>query len=226
MIKLSRWIWSLVRNWPWVNILLVFFTFVLAFATVFLWFSTRDLVEDAEATAERQLRAYVYVSFNGDLQKNLDGSSTFTVSPFVKVFGVTPAAWVAPSWDLKILPNWSPGQFPALPVTTGRADAVAAPGQDYAMGSKSVTLREDDIESLKSRATLIVAFGRIVYNDVFGTPRWTDFCTLFDWHDVNTSNAETCPEHNDSDWSGHRPPPLVTTIPIQITVTPSTQKPR
>jgi hypothetical protein len=208
------------------NSLLVFFTFILASSTVLLWLATRDLVKDAEDTAERRLRAYVYIgSFNMDLQNNLDGSSTFTVNPSLKVFSITPAAWVSPSWDLKILPAWSPGQFPALPITAGRADLVAAPGQDYRIGAKNVTLQKIDIKSLKNRTTMIVAFGRITYNDVFGKPRWTDFCTSFDWHDANTNNAELCPEHNDSDWSGHRPPPLVISTPLNIVVSPAPQKP-
>jgi DNA invertase Pin-like site-specific DNA recombinase len=37
------------------------------------------------------------------------------------------AAWVSPSWDLTILPVWSPGQFPRLPITAGRSDLVAIP---------------------------------------------------------------------------------------------------
>jgi len=82
----------------------------------------------ASATAERQLRSYVYIgSFHIDLQNNPDGSSTVTVNPSLKVFGSTPAAWVSPSWDLTILPVWSPGQFPKLPITAGRIDVVAVP---------------------------------------------------------------------------------------------------
>jgi uncharacterized membrane protein len=36
-------------------------TFLLAWITAMLWFTTRDLVIGAETTAERQLRAYVYL---------------------------------------------------------------------------------------------------------------------------------------------------------------------
>jgi hypothetical protein len=174
----------------------------------------------ARDTAERQLRAYVYVSLDIDLNKNLDGSSTFTVTPSAKVFGGTPAAWVSPYWDLKILPGWSsPDEFPELPVITGRADIVTAPGQEPKIGSKNVMLQEFDIASLKTRAQLIIAFGRIAYNDVFGKSRWTDFCAFFDWHDANTNNAELCPKHNDTDWSGQRPPPLVSSVPLKIIIT-------
>jgi hypothetical protein len=48
-----------------VPILLVFFTAGLFVATVILAIATRDLVHDGEATAERQLRAYVVLDFAG-----------------------------------------------------------------------------------------------------------------------------------------------------------------
>ncbi|MGZ9088208.1 MAG: hypothetical protein ACXW3Q_05690 [Rhodoplanes sp.] len=41
------------------NICIAFFTVILAFATLFLWWSTRELVRETEAHGERQLRAYV-----------------------------------------------------------------------------------------------------------------------------------------------------------------------
>ena len=40
---------------------LVIVTFLLVLATVGLWIATRDLVNDARETAQRQLRAYLYV---------------------------------------------------------------------------------------------------------------------------------------------------------------------
>jgi hypothetical protein len=123
----------------------------------------------------------VYIgSFHLDLQNNPDGSSTVTVNPSLEVFGSTPAAWVSPSWDLTILPVWSPGQFPKLPITAGRIDVVAVPGGDYSIGPKTVTLQKIDIQSLKDRNKMIVSFGRITYSDVFGKPRWTDFCQSLD----------------------------------------------
>src|SRR5262245_19756779 len=44
------------------NEILAAFTVILAVATIFLWIATRDLVREAEDTAKRQLRAYVFVS--------------------------------------------------------------------------------------------------------------------------------------------------------------------
>jgi hypothetical protein len=179
------------------------------------------LVLDAENTTERQLRAYVYLgSVDLKLKNDPEGSSTFTVTPSLKIFGITPAAWVSPSWDLKILPASSPGE---LPLSAGRADVVAVPAQDgIGLGSKSLVLRKTDIDSLKERTTRIGLFGRIRYNDVFGKMRWTNFCLLYDWDGANANNAETCAEHNDADWSGP-PPPIV--MPLTIRITTSPQKP-
>jgi hypothetical protein len=217
-----RWFSSLPRTDK-ISMLLVLFTFVLAFATLRLWLATRDLVVDAEDTAERQLRAYVYIgSADTNMKTNPDGTSTFTYTPAIKVFGMTPAAWVSPSWDLQIFPAWSPGKFPKLPLSVTRIDLVAVPSQNpYPLETKSLVLQATDIASLQEKSTMIVAFGRVTYNDVFGKPRWTDFCTTLDWQEANSNKAETCPEHNDADWSGH-PPPLV--IPLTIVITPALPK--
>ena len=92
----------------------------------------------AKDTAERQLRPYAYISTNidTDLQTNPDGSLALTISPFLKVFGITPAAWMSPTWDVKIFPAWAEGKFPDLPIAAGRIDLVAFPNQDYRLGSK------------------------------------------------------------------------------------------
>lgn len=174
-------------------------------------------------TAERQLRAYLYVSFNLQLKKNPDGSLTVTVTPSTNVYGVTPAAWISPAWDLKLLPASSlRAQLAAFPIIAGGSDVVEAPGQVYAVGSKNVTLQESDIESLNNHTNVIVIFGRITYNDVFSKQRWTNFCMIFDRDDF--TNSHTCPDHNDSDWSGH-PPTVSTTFTIKVNPAAPAQKP-
>jgi hypothetical protein len=196
---------------------------IAALAAIFGGWQARILSD----TAERQLRAYVYISQNSDFHKNLDGSSTFTVKPSANVFGATPAAWLSPSWNLQKLPAWSPEkEFPSLQLTSAtRYDVVKVTGQVYGMEEKNLTLNDSDIEALQNHHTMIVSFGRITYTDVFGKRRWTNFCTLFDWHDLNTASGQTCPQFNDSDWSGS-PPPL--SLPLQIRIiapSPPAQKP-
>jgi hypothetical protein len=82
------------------TVLLAFLTLTLAGGTIGLWFATRRLVRGAENTAERQLRAYIFVS---------DSSRVGGPSPapefriVVKNFGQTPARngtyWVSSKID-------------------------------------------------------------------------------------------------------------------------------
>lgn len=132
---------------------------------------------------------------------------------------------MSPTWDVKIFPAWAEGKFPDLPIAAGRIDLVAAPNQDYRLGSKTVTLQKSDVDALSNRTERLVLFGRMTYSDVFEKSRWTDFCVSFGWENGTIAAAETCPGHNDADWSG-RPPPMLTRIPIQITITKPTQQPR
>jgi hypothetical protein len=203
------------------NLLLLVFTFVLAFSTLGLWLATRNLVLDAENTAERQLRSYIYIGpFDVDLKSNADGSSTVTINPSLRVFGITPAAWVSPAWDLKIVPAWPAGQFPTLPITANRIDLVVVPPQDYhRMGKKDVTLQKIDIQSLENKTKTLLAFGRITYTDVFEKIRWTDFCAAIEWQDAKPNNAALCPGHNAADWTGHAPAMVSSTV-LQIRVSP------
>lgn len=203
------------------DVLLVAFTACLALATFLLWRATRELVAGAEETAERQIRAYVYLGPVGlNLQKNANGSFTFTVDPSLKVFGITPAAWVSPTWDLKILPAWPVGKFPELPIKAGSADLVEVPGQDYHIETKNVILQEADIDALTRQVSTVIAFGRVTYNDVFQKHRWTDFCIWFNWHGMNTNSAQICPKHNDADWNG-TPPPRVVSTALIVNIRPS-----
>jgi hypothetical protein len=68
---------------------LVFFTCLLAGATIALWWATRDLVTGESETAKRQLRAYVGVAV-GRIEK-FGSSAPVEGSVIVKNFGQTPA---------------------------------------------------------------------------------------------------------------------------------------
>jgi hypothetical protein len=177
----------------------------------------RDTLLVTQDTNERQLRAYLYVGpDDANLQLNADGSATFTINPSVKIFGITPAAWVSPNWDLIIMAGPVPGQLPELPL--GVSNSVEIPSQDYRLGAKSVVLSNADMESLKTKTKVVVGFGKVRYSDVFVKPRWTEFCWMFDWKDASTINAGLCPSHNGSDWSG-RPEWVGASLTLRITIT-------
>ncbi len=68
------------------------FTIILAFATIFLWAATRDLVKDGRETAKRQLRAYIGVHKMKATIESIEGSDVkVVVSIILKNFGQTPA---------------------------------------------------------------------------------------------------------------------------------------
>jgi len=69
--------------------LVVVFTIILASATIFLWRATRDLVNGAEDTAKRQLRAYV-IPIMGDV-RNFGTSALLEASIRIRNAGQTPA---------------------------------------------------------------------------------------------------------------------------------------
>ena len=92
-----RWLFDKLNELT--GVLTLVFTLIVATATVGLWRATRDLVVDAEDTARQQLRAYLYVNAkDNELVNNANGSSTVTIKPILKVFGLTPAASIVPVW--------------------------------------------------------------------------------------------------------------------------------
>jgi hypothetical protein len=194
--------WKFWQRWKdFHKVMTAYATLLLAVGTIALAIFTRCLVIDAENAAERQLRAYLYVgSFDTHFD---DGSSTFTVTPFSKVFGVTPAASVYPFWILtSILSSPGSASFVRGQGTGSTSNIVQIPGQDYNIGHKSIKLTNTDIDDLKSYTKMIVAAGTVTYRDVFKKDRWTDFCVAFNWNDLTNNNAQLCHTLNNADWSG------------------------
>ena len=78
------------------SFLVAFFTCGVFAATVALWLATKDLVNDAEDTAERQLRAYIVVS---GVNMPITPDGFYKPSAQIKNVGLTPAydfrAWFA-----------------------------------------------------------------------------------------------------------------------------------
>src|SRR5207253_87563 len=86
--------------------LLVVFTFLVFVATVLLWWSNRRLVTGAEKSAERQLRAYIFVTETKILAADING--TILNPPQNIRVGTRPVA---------ILTIKNTGQTPAYDVT-------------------------------------------------------------------------------------------------------------
>lgn len=71
------------------TIFIALFTVLLAVATAFLWCATRELVQGADDTAKRQLRAYVTMS--AEEVRNFNTTSPLTAIIRIKNSGRTPA---------------------------------------------------------------------------------------------------------------------------------------
>ena len=205
-----RWFFAKLRwSFAKLNELTGMFTLILAMATIGLWLATRNLVVDAEDTAKRQLRAYLYIAA-GDflLASNPDGSSTLTIKPVLKIFGFTPITSIVPIWyvTLQQVPTSISMPYPtliselALSATRDIANVVENPPQDMSLAVKNITLQKDDIEALKQKHKALVIFGSVSYEDVFGSARWTNFCWISDWNDIITNNFNLCPIYNNTDW--------------------------
>jgi hypothetical protein len=203
------WRWLFNNLTELTGMLTLIFTLVLAGATIMLWLATRDLVVDAKDTAQRQLRAYLYIAANDlGLINNPDGSSTVTIKPSLKVFGLTPATSIVPVWHVMTVPVpgsmtiSSPNLTPesVLEAVHDVSNLVENPSQDMALLGKGIKLEKDDIEAIKQKHKMLFVYGTISYDDVFGVTRWTNFCWIMDWNDIITNNFNLCPIYNDADW--------------------------
>jgi|HubBroStandDraft_2_1064218.scaffolds.fasta_scaffold24036_4 hypothetical protein len=55
-----------------------------------------------------------------------------------------------------------------------------------------------EIESLNAGKAFMVAYGKIIYFDVFGVKHWTQYC-LWDGKPGFTFQAQECTAYNDAD---------------------------
>lgn len=151
------------------------FTIVLAFATVFLWYATRDLVKGSEETAERQLRAYVAIQSGRIDHAVVDNAPGFRVQIQLKNSGLTPAygftTWVM---EPKILPVDAIPFGPPRPLSERTGSSIMGPGADtwinwYARFSGS------DLDDIRTGKKAIFVWGGADYTDAFGKRRYFIF---------------------------------------------------
>jgi hypothetical protein len=159
---------------------------------------TRALVNAAEDTPKRQLRAYVNVK-SGSLKNVTEGghpTSTITI----KNFGQTPA--------YRLIINCAIGlgeSFDKLGPVTGKIMdkpiGTLAPGAkiEHFYPSEHV-LTTEDMEGLKSGKFALFVHGEIVYWDFTGEKRTTKFRTFKNVVvGLGTPHLASCEEGNESD---------------------------
>ena len=151
--------------------ILVAFTVILAFSTIFLWVATRDLVESAERTAKRQLRAYVGVDEVSIKVVERDKKPFIYVR--IKNYGQTPAYSLRYWADIIIAPTF-PDQS-AFKDRTWCGESVLDPGSVFGIYSqKTDALLPDEADAIGRDTKRIYFMARIVYRDAFGKKRHTD----------------------------------------------------
>jgi hypothetical protein len=157
------------------------FTALLFFATLALWWSTRRLVRGAQETAQRQLRAYVFVeSASITHVDNNEGVPEVVVT--VRNFGQTPAYKLANLTCLALCPHPAPPHITAAMEQDMLADITAStdmgPGH-FQQAPVSTNLgrpfTEEEMQGLASGKYVIYVYGRVRYVDAFGNKQLTKY---------------------------------------------------
>jgi hypothetical protein len=141
-----------------------------ALYTAKLWKSTRRLADSGQATAHRQLRAYVAVS-GIVYEPPIEGQAP-RVTVTIQNFGATPAYKLAIAVDAQIASNQ---QQLSVAISSSRTLGHLPPGVEFAITRSALiypgTVSTDEADSARS----VFVHGCIEYVDTFGDPHFTRF---------------------------------------------------
>ena len=148
------------------------FALLLLLSTIFLWFSSRDLVAGTHDFAKMQLRAYL-----GPSETFITGVAAGekpVVECTIRNFGQTPAHRVSYWADCRVLDSMS-DSFDRGPPEGG--ERTVNPGRDgFTIKSRlPEPLTEEDMSKIKLGTSAIYFFGAITYRDAFARNRKTLF---------------------------------------------------
>ncbi len=180
--------------------LLALFNGLLVLYTYRLWIATRDLVEGAENTAKRQLRAYVWID-KTQPSPNID-AVPFIVATEIRNTGSTPAH------DVRCFTELLPFDHP-LPVGfTFKQPPQEIPGPHYVVNPGSThfvrtspdEVFTDDIKTAIRNGTKRLYFWGVVrYRDAFKQERWSKFRFYWDRGPLAPGGWTYCDEGNEAD---------------------------
>jgi hypothetical protein len=153
------------------TIFIALFTVVLAIATYFLWHATRDLVQGAALTSERQLRAYVSVTNAAVI--NFGKPESLQADILYKNTGQTPA-YKLTVWATIAVAKYPLGEFPAPAMTLGITSL--GPSAEYHVRPRTKrALTPEEQSAVVDGTKAIYIYGEIGYLDAFDVKRVTRF---------------------------------------------------
>ncbi len=158
--------------------IIAIFTVILGFATLFLWWATRNLVVDAKKTAERQLRAYIWARPHTKRISNLSELSKDGVTFIVINNGQTPAYNVSHVIGIGVFDRPLKHGFPSEPGFGKRGSRfVLNPGMTSELGAAlPIEISEEEKTSIiVDKSSAIYIWGEIRYDDAFERHQVTKF---------------------------------------------------
>ncbi|UGA47441.1 hypothetical protein HU230_0015955 [Bradyrhizobium quebecense] len=152
---------------------------LLGIVTWMLWLATARLVANADKTAARQLRAYVFVS--DAFIRNLNGPEVPVIHVCLKNYGQTPAYKLTNAGAVTYA-TFPQNEFSRNPAGDQRlAMLTIPPGADIASGVINLpfAVTPEIKDALQTGKTAIWAFGRIEFEDIFRERRSVDYRFIF-----------------------------------------------
>ena len=175
------------------DIFLATFTLALVLYTKRLWKSTGDLVRSGEQHSERELRAYL--SAKPTVLIDFIQSRKPSVIVIVRNDGKTPAKkfrWIAGLErvaDEEIITDRDLVQPRPEELVPNNVLHPRAEAQCYV--SAEVSLTQYDIDEIASgKGNRLFVFGRILYEDIFGKERFTNFCAFVEPEIIKAVQSE------------------------------------
>ena len=166
------------------------FTVILGIATVFLYLATRELVQGAEKTAERQLRAYIYIHPVTLYVFTVGAHPAILLS--AKNYGTTPTRNGRVRYGFAISPPNDEQDYtvPEDQMVTGKQPlGFPSKGDEEAvplrLAGKNPTT-EDEFLLVSQQHHVVVLKGTFIYEDIFKIERHTRFCYAVDWEQINS----------------------------------------
>ncbi len=170
------------------------FTVILAFATAFLYIATRNLVEGADDTSQRQLRAYIGLhSADSTVYRFAEGGYAFIAHAELRNYGQTPA------YDLTVKSNAKIDTIDKVPFDDFPELERGVPGiafRDVPFGVDiGWPISDEDRIALFTRKKVFFFWGRTEYRDAFGKYHYFAFRLASGEIKVGTDSIYTMKPH-------------------------------